>query len=77
MEGMTFVRRYSISMGFPRPESCSSSMQSSTDSDCEPTAARAASRGRHLRNSSAMREGPYNVVTNFVVQPHEHGEMFE
>jgi hypothetical protein len=35
-------------MGTVRPDACSSSTQSRTDSDWEPIAARAASKGRHL-----------------------------
>lgn len=45
---MTLVSSDSISMGFARPDSRSSSMTSSTSSACEPMAASEASRARHL-----------------------------
>lgn len=55
--------RYSISIGAVRPDACSSSMQSRIDSDWEPIAASAASKGRHLARI-VRRENPYKKLSH-------------
>ena len=66
--------RYSISIGAVRPDACSSSIQSRIDSDWEPIAASAASKGRHLARV-IKRENPYkNHLTS---QKYQHYELLE
>lgn len=74
MGGIMLASRYSISTGAVRPDACSSSMQSKTDSDWEPIAASAASKGRHLARV-IKRE---NLIQNYLTsQEYQHYELLE
>lgn len=62
-----FTRSESMSIGFGLPDSCSSSMYSSTASDWDPMAARAASNGRHLRCTGQQRTNSFGCCLPFCI----------
>jgi hypothetical protein len=68
-DGTTFARRYSTSTGLGLPASASSFTHSTTPSACEPSAASAASSGRHQPSSPALRAAFASPTTRCAVVP--------
>jgi hypothetical protein len=74
---MIFASKYSILIGAVRPDACSSSIQSRIDSDCEPIAARAASKGRHLARVIKRKDPCEKYLTSQKCQHYELVETYE